>query len=184
MPTPPSRSPGSPAPRRHEGKAGGLRLLLRQAGRRTEPRARPGDPRRAAQDIRERSALVVFTCCGSLLGGGEAPALSGRGRRAVRGPPSRTRFSTISAIASPGPVGPRSPPRRAGSWASTSPTCVSSARTGPRRYDWRAYRVTAERLLQPSLERPPLDLGAKPGEDGLPVILIHGWPGGRSSSWM
>ena len=50
-------------------------------------------------------------------------------------------------------------------------------------YDWRAARARPERALELALGRHPLHLGA--GADGdraatarLPVLLIHGWPGG------
>ena len=146
---------------RHEGEAGGLRLLLRQAGRRTEPRARPGDPRAAARTSASAPRWSGSTCCASCSAAGRRRS-SGRGARAVRGPRRR-----------PGPRRPARAPR-------PDPLAVTARRGGlgagrRRRLPARALRalgrplrlagirVTAERALQPSLERPPPDLGAKPG---------------------
>ena len=83
------------------------------------------------QDIRERSALVGTPHAADPARRRGGAALVNAGARAVRGPRRRGGPRRPPRAPRPGPVGRRSPRRRAGSWASTSPTCVSSASTGP-----------------------------------------------------
>ena len=67
------RSPGSRAPMAARGEAGGLRLLLRQAGRRSELARDPVIPGQPQRHPRALARWSDCTCCGSCSAAGRSP---------------------------------------------------------------------------------------------------------------
>ena len=142
-------------------------------------RPRPGDPGRPGRDPRPLGTR------------GDAPAAAPAARRglpacepsrsAVRGRDRRRRRRTTCEPGSRGRAGRDSPRGSAGSSAPTTPTCASSARTGPR-LRLRPARADPEPASRTGAGAGlHFDLAAAPRRrraDRLPVLLIHGWPGG------
>ena len=174
-----SRSPGSPAPTggTEEKPVGYVCFCAKLADGRSLARdpVIPG----GRDDIRERSALV-----------GDAHAANPARRRGAaavsrRRPPEPFEISVAEEVlddlrerlAAYALAGSSRAERGMGARRRRRLPARALRPLG-RRVRLARLRVAAERALEPPLERPAPDLGAEAEGEALPVLLLHGWPGG------
>ena len=133
-------------------------------------------------EIRDRSTTLAHAP--------DAPAAAGRGLSALspcRGAKMKPEpyeigvdqsvLDDLRVPAWSGPGGRTNPRTRDGSSASTSATCARCATTGPHAYDWRRLETRLNELDNHRWEGIHF-IRRRGGGEGLPVLLVHGWPGG------